>query len=380
MEAFVMLEDRLRVLHVVGRMHRAGVETWLMQILRRVDQARYQFDFLVQSAIPGDYDDEILSLGGRILYCEGVSNPWKYAVNFLKVVEKNGPYDAIHSHVFLYSGYVIWLAALSGIPRRVAHSHSTCDGKANTLSRHMYRYMMQRLINRYATIGLGTSRDACKALFGPSWEKDPRYRVLYCGIDVQSFINLPRPEVVRRLLGIPENASVVGHVGRFAPMKNHAFLLEIAAQALAQRADIWVLLVGDGPLRSEMEQRARDLGIAQRVVFTGVREAAPSLMAAMDVFLFPSLWEGLGIVLVEAQAAGVPCVVSDVVPEEASIVPGAIRRLPLESGVQEWTHAVLSSLDRGTVGRESWLQMVTESPFNLDRTFQELMNVYCAVR
>jgi glycosyltransferase involved in cell wall biosynthesis len=352
-----------------------GVETWLMQVLRGLDRTRFRFDFLVHSPLCGYYDDEIVALGGRVLYCVGTSRPWKYGINFLKIIQEKGPYDVIHSHLHFFSGYVLWLANLAGIPRRIAHSHTTHDGRANVLSRHIYRSMMRYLLCKYATMGLGVSPNACNALFGPNWETDSRHRVLFCGIDIQPFLRAPQAGVMRRMLCLPQEAFVVGHVGRFAPEKNHMFLLEIASAVLHKRTDVWFLLVGDGPLRSVVEQKTRDLGIAHRFVFTGNHADVPDLMAAMNAFVLPSLYEGLSNVLIEAQAAGVPCVVSEAIPKEADVVPGAIVRLPLKGGAHEWMRALMC-LEGRLIDRRAWLRAIIDSPFNLDLASRDLKGIY----
>jgi glycosyltransferase involved in cell wall biosynthesis len=367
----------IRVLHVVGGMNCGGIDTWLMHVLRRIDRERFRFEFLVHSPDPGHYDEEILALGGRILYCPGVSRPWEYALRFTELVQANGPYDIVHSHVYLFSGYVLWLAALAGIPNRIAHIHTTKDGKGNGPPRRLYRWLMLNLVRKYTTAGLGASQRAVAALFGPHWETGSRFRVLPCAIDLEPYAHLPPRGAVRRSLGIAEEALLVGHVGRFDPPKNHSFLLEVAACILNRRADTWFLLAGDGPLRPQMEQKAHSLGISERIIFAGVRADVPALMAAMDAFLLPSLWEGGPIVLIEAQAAGLSCVASDAVAEEAILVPDAVRRMPLTAGASEWAEALLEHVvEQDHICRRKALEKVMASDFNLQTALPKLLELY----
>src|SRR4030042_4025130 len=179
----------IRILHIVGGMNRGGAETWLMHVLRNIDRNRYHMDILVHREEDWAYNEEILTLGSRIIPCMKFSRPWKYARNFLRILEKYGPYDIVHSHVHHYSGFVLRLAQQAKIPVRIAHSHSdtsSIDSKAN-LIRRGYLYVTEKLILRHATLGLAASRKAAEALFSRNWESDQRWRILYCAIDPTHF-------------------------------------------------------------------------------------------------------------------------------------------------------------------------------------------------
>jgi glycosyltransferase involved in cell wall biosynthesis len=260
---------------------------------------------------------------------------------------------------------------------RIAHCHSTSDGKGSGPSRSLYHALMKHWIRKHATHGLAASRDAAVSLFGPNWQSDSRFRVVHCGIDLERFRQDVCHQAVRQELGIPLNAPVVGHVGSFRPPKNHAFLLQIAAEVLKMRPDVRFLLVGDGPLRPKMEATARDLGIEKNVIFTGIRADVPRLMlGAMDLFVFPSLWEGLGIVLVEAQAAGLRCVCSDVVPPEAAVVPDVVRYVRLSAGAGEWAAVVLRTLEYGRLREAGALEVIAKGDFNVQKSCQDLIGLY----
>jgi glycosyltransferase involved in cell wall biosynthesis len=201
--------------------------------------------------------------------------------------------------------------------------------------------------------------------------------VLYCGIDLEPFRQEVSREAVRQELGIPKDAPVVGHVGRFTPQKNHAFLLQIAAEVVKMRPDVRFLLVGDGPLRPQIEARARELGIAGNAIFTGVRSDVPRLMlGAMDAFIFPSLWEGLGLVVVEAQAAGLPCIVSEWVPAEATVLPEGVERVPLSGGQGQWVLALVQALEHRELDRGASTDLVAASAFSIVRSAHALEELY----
>jgi len=303
----------IKVLQFVGSMDYGGVETWLMHVWRHIDRTKFQFDFCFTKPQPGAYAPEIESLGGRMVACRlNQRNPFGFARRF-RALLREGQYSVVHSHVHHFSGFVIRLAHRAGVPMRIAHSHSTSDGKGCGPSRILYRALMKHWIRKYATHGLAASEAAAETLFGTAWRSDARLRIMHCGIDLGPLRQEVSREEVRRELGIPLDARVVGHVGSFRPPKNHAFLLQIAAEVLKMRPDVRFLLVGDGPLRPQIEARARDLGIEKNVIFAGARSDVPRLMlGAMDAFLLPSLWEGLGLVVVEAAASGLPVVASDI--------------------------------------------------------------------
>jgi glycosyltransferase involved in cell wall biosynthesis len=179
-------------------------------------------------------------------------------------------------------------------------------------------------------------------------------------------------------LGIPPDAFVIGHVGRFDEQKNHLFLVEIAAEVAKREPKMRLLLVGDGLLRPKIEQKIAQLGLTDRTIFAGSRHDVPRLMlSAMDVFLFPSLYEGLGLVLIEAQAAGLPCIFSDVVPEEADLVKPLIRRFSLSEPASVWADAILAERRAGAaITQEHSLAVVEKLPFNIEIGLKDLVRTY----
>lgn len=373
----------IKVLEVVGSLNRGGTETWLLHLLRCLDRRTFHLDFLVHDPQKGAYDDEILALGGGIIPCLKPHHPWSYARNFRRVLQDHGPYDIVHSHLHHYSGFVLWLARQAGIPGRIAHSHldtSLPHSQAGPL-RRLYLALMTSWIQRHATAGLAASQQAAVALFGPHWRRDPRWRVLYCGIDLSPFHRAPQRQALRAALGISPEALVIGHVGRFFAQKNHAFLVEVAQEIARREKNFILLLIGDGPLRPLIQQRVHAAGLGDRVIFLGWRNDVPRLMlGAMDVFLFPSLYEGLGLVLVEAQAAGLPCVISAVVPWEADVVPPLVERLSLSLPAATWAEAVLDA-GRGTkrLSQEEALRRVEGSPFNVLSSVTKIQEFYESV-
>ncbi len=366
-----------RILHVVGGMARAGVETWLMQALRLLDPQRVQVDFLVHTNNPCSYDEEIENRRSRLLRCTEPRFSPAYGRHFASLLKAFGPYSAVHSHVHHFSGYLLWLARLAGVPERIAHSHSDTsrqDARAGRMRRLYLGWSKQR-IRKNATRLVAASQAAGRALYGGAWGSDRRQVLLHCGIDLTPFRHTPPRQVIRESLGIREDEFVIGHTGRFAAPKNHPFLLEVAAEISRTRPNTRLLLAGDGPRRAELESRARELGIRERTIFAGIRSDVPALLAAMDVFVFPSLWEGLPLTLLEAQAAGLPCILSDVISEEADVIPELCTRMQLAAGPASWAAAALRFPQRPP---HDTLRTVENSSFNIERSVEQLYALYDA--
>lgn len=368
----------VKVLHIVGGMDTGGVETWLMHVLRNTDKAHYKIDFLSNISKPCFYDNEIKSLGCKVLQCQRPANPLQYAFNFFRIIREHGPYDVVHSHVHYFSGYTLLLARLAGVGVRIAHSHndtSIHDNKARGL-RKAYLSLSAWLIKLNATTGLACSEQAADNLFGSNWRADKRWRILYCALDLGAFTQQANPDDVRRELGIPQGAFVVGHVGRFAEQKNHDFLIGIFSHVLKRIPQARLLLVGDGPLRNHIETIVDAQGLGGNVIFAGVRSDVPRLLlGAMDVFVFPSHFEGLPLILIEVQASGLPVVMSDVISPETIVSSQLVKRVSLKQTGQVWAD---EAMEFAHYKRDAAcaLQRVAESRFNLSNCVAELTAIY----
>ncbi|MGQ9682320.1 MAG: glycosyltransferase [Anaerolineae bacterium] len=336
-----------RILQVFGRMDRGGAETLMMEIYRQMDRSLVQFDFAVHSAQPGEYDSEIVALGGRVLPLPAPARVGlqRYSHALRELLHREGPFAGVHSHVQLFSGMVLACAAAAGVPLRLAHSHSTSDGQGDGWLRRAYRWYMRRLLSAHATDVLACSELALLALLGPGARRDARARVLPNGVDLQAYAGLPQDRAaVRSALGLPAGEPLIGHVGRFVAEKNHRYVVDVFAAALGRLPRAQLVLAGEGPLRGEVEELVGRAGLTDRVAFLGLCRQVPQLMLALDVLLLPSLYEGLPMVLVEAQAAGTPAVVSDRVPREVDAGLGLVRFCSLEAGIEAWVQGIGDAL------------------------------------
>ena len=326
----------IRVLQVVTYMGRGGLETMIMNYYRYIDRSKIQFDFLVHRQFRADYDDEIESLGGRIYRLPQLipwSHSYKKALN--QFFADHPEYKIVHVHQDCLSSVILKAAKQRGIPVRIAHSHN-CNQDKNL--KYPIKLYCRRQIPTYATHLFACGQDAGVWMF-----RGAPFQIVNNAIDAKKYRYDPvHVKQIREELGIPACCFVIGHVGRFAPQKNHEFLTDIFAEVQKSQADTRLLLVGDGNLRSEIESKVHSLGLSEKVFFTGVRSDVPELLQAMDVFVFPSLYEGLPVTMIEAQAAGLPCFISDKVPLECKITD-LVTQIPLQAPTEQWTGQILAS-------------------------------------
>ncbi len=347
-----------------------------MHVLRSIDRSQFQMDFCLFGSEPGLYATEVERFGGKVWRCHMSSNLSSLSDRFQHIL-REGKYDVVHSHVHFFSGNVLRWARTQSIPIRIAHSHNTEDGRCDVLVRRCYRRLMRSWIDRYSTHGLAASRSSASALFGENWEHDNRFCILHCAIDLRPFLEPVDREKVCTELGLAMHVPIVGHVGRFSREKNHLFLVDIAVEVLRRRPEVHFLLVGDGPLRPAIENRVRSIGLSGNVHFVGLRSDVARLMnGAMDAFIFPSLWEGLPLALIEAQAAGLRCIVSDVCTAEASILPEQFTQVSLSESPEVWAANVLKALERGRIGGQLPVQIVAQTDFSIMQCVRALTDIY----
>ena len=377
-----MSQEKIQILHVIYGMNIGGIENWLMNLLRFINKDIFQMDFLVHTRDDGFYDNEIINLGSNILRCPYPDKPIIYSLKFKALINKHGPYNVIHSHVHHFSGWVLRTAHQVGIPIRIAHSHSNIDKLIYSSSwiRRAYYIYMKYLVKKYATLGIAVSTQAAISLFGPKWNTDNRYRIMQCGINVDLFNKVVDKEAVRKKLGIKSKYHVIGHVGRFSEAKNHPFIIDVFSEILKIDSSIRLLLVGDGENLIDIKRLAQKKKVKDKIIFTGLRhDIAELMLGAMDVFLFPSLWEGLGIAIVEAQAAGLPCILSKHLPHEAEIVSQLIYKVPLSKSAKEWAEQIITIYNmkqKEKISQNKCLQMVINSPFNFEIGKRKLESIY----
>lgn len=321
-------------------MDAGGAETVFMKFYRALDKSRYQLDFCVSSDEPGFYDDEIRELGGRIVHTIKKSEGGPIAsFRRLKDIAREGGYcTAVRSSQHSLSALDLLAMRAGGVPRTVFRSSNTGTVTNSSKEAALHR-MFRPLIGLAATSYVAPSTEAGLYMFGKSGVSSGRFSILHNAVDLREFAyREDARRKIRRELGIPNDAFVVGHVGRFNQQKNHAFLLDVFAEIAKKKDESILLLLGKGELLEGARQKVEALGLSDRVIFAGVRRDAALCYSVMDVLAFPSLYEGLPNVVIEAQANGLPCVISSAITQEAAI-NGNVVSMPLSAGVGSWCEA-----------------------------------------
>lgn len=364
----------IRVLHVIGAMDRGGAETMVMNLYRAIDRESVQFDFLVHEDRECDYDAEIRHLGGvihRLPRFVGL-NIREYRSLCRDFFTNHPEYPIVHGHIG--SCAAIYLSEAKRAGRfTIAHSHAQNFGAPlENLSFRLVSYPTRYVADWF----FGCSLEAGSDRFGKSVVEGERFSVLDNGIDLDLY---RCDEVMHRQaklsLGFQEQP-LFGHVGRLAPEKNHRFLFEVFAQIKTMLPESVLLLVGRGPLEGELAVFAERLGIDDSVRFLGVRDDVPLLLKAMDVFIFPSVKEGLPVASIEAQASGLPCVMSTGVPERAVVSEKAVR-IPLSLGAAAWASEAISLHSQTCgAGRADYTAQVRDRGFDIHQTARRLQTFY----
>lgn len=362
----------LRVLHYVSVMDRGGQETFIMNLFQEIDRSRIQFDFLCGENRPGEFDEEIYSLGGHIFYAKPVTvrNQLKHLQSVLLLSRqlKEMPYDVFHIHTHHAFSAVLSAAAakLAGIKTVVVHSHNT-SAQYHLRAHELSKKLLARMnIRRFAC-----SQAAGEWMFG-----DSGFTVIHNGVDVDKFCFDPQEhDAVRKEMGW-ENKKIIGHIGRFNGQKNHLFLIEIFAELHARFHDAHLVLVGKGELEEEVRKRVEEKGLSDAVSFLGVRSDVQRLYQGMDLLLFPSLFEGLSVVLVEAQASGLPCLISDTITPENVFIEN-VRQKPLEDPASSWAEECKQLLESAEE-RKDTREELRNAGYDMKDLANKLQEIYLA--
>jgi len=362
----------IKVLQVVGAMNRAGTETMLMNIYRNINREKIQFDFISYSGQEAHYDQEIKRLGGRVIRLSNTSS----IKEIYKVIKKYGPYDAVHAHTLFHCGIAIIAARMAGVKVRISHAHTTLDN-SGSYKRKIYMRLMRSLINTFSTKLLACSKGAGSYLFGEKSLANEKYSYFPNVIDYLGFLECPKDEVRKfRVDQGLDNSIVIGHIGRFIEAKNHIFLLDIMKSVLKRNHTVKLLLVGDGNLKQQVEEKARKEGIYDYIRFIGIREDIPTLLHSMDVFVFPSIYEGLGLVLLEAQASGVQCVVSEAIQPEADLNIGLVSKLSLKDDPKVWADKIIELANKKEEDLNCIIGGFERGGYSLTLGISKLIDVY----
>lgn len=363
-----------RVLHIVSSMGRGGAETLIMNIYRNIDRREVQFDFITHSYDIEDYDQEIKEMGGKIYNIPslGTIGPFQYMKKLMAIMSDSG-YVAIHAHTDYQSGIPALAAKMCGIENRICHSHSNNWLKQHGFKDKLMLKGLQAIIKYSATKLCSCSEEAANFIFGTS-----KVSILKNGIDINDYIETEpnnRKNVLKEL-HLSEDTKVIGHVGRFSESKNQLFIIKVLKKLVEEDSRFVAILVGEGPLREKMEVEAEQLGLLGHIRFLGVRTDIPRLMNAFDVFLFPSLFEGFGIVMLEAQSSGTPCVAATSVPKSTDMGLGLVKYLHLNEHIDLWCEGIKTSLLIDKPNTNFIINNISQLGFNIQSNLNDWLRLY----
>jgi glycosyltransferase involved in cell wall biosynthesis len=368
-----------RVLHVLKSLPLGGIETWLMHVLRRDRDSFVQHELLLMVEEAGPYEAEARALGVPIHKLPQDRGWLNWFADLRRFLKQQGPFAAVHSHPSRVGGPIVAIAALAGVPSRIAHQHDARSAGPD------FRNVRERLLRRgtmiltglAATRRIGITETAIEDIAGKGWRRAKDCSVLLYGFDFSSFAGAAdRALELREALQLEPQERIIGHVGRFDQVKNHPFLLRTFAKVVESDPQARLVMVGTGRLEADMRSLVGRLGIGHAVRFAGATQDIAAYMALFDLFVFPSFSEGLGIVCVEAQAGGTPVLASDTVPREAAVVPDGVEFLPLALGEEPWAERAVELLAMPRPDAAEWRRTVEHSAFGLDRCVHDLHLIY----
>ena len=330
------MEQPIRVAQVLNRMDSGGIEAVVMNYYRHIDRSKVQFDFYFAEDSSFPQREELKRLGAGIYYVPAYSRPFAYH-KALHTAFKTRGYRVVHAHLSTMSVFALLAAWRAGVPIRICHNHSTADwgeGKKTLL-----KYLLRPFNKLFATDWFACGETAGRWMYGNRAFKKGKVHVMPNAIDTEKFSYDAEARCRLRVeLGIPQDAFVIGHVGRFTYAKNHIFLLNLLKELQPNRQDICMLFVGEGELRQQIAQQAESMGLLDKIVFSGLRNDVHKIYSVMDVFCLPSFYEGMPVVALEAQANGLPCLFSNRMTKEV-ILTHLAQQLPLQD-VDLWVNAL----------------------------------------
>jgi glycosyltransferase EpsF len=361
-----------RILHVVGTMDRAGAETMVMNLYRAIDRTKFQFDFVYFTSKKCDYDDEIESLGGTI-HRIITNNPIKRANELTILLKQNPKWQTVHAHTLLSIGFHLLASKRAGVKKRIAHAHSTNDGKKSVLGK-LYKFICMQLLARYTTNRIACGKAAGDFLFPD--QKD--IKIIPNSIDLKAFTTISdRSKMyLRKEFQLPDDTLVFLQLGRLINSKNHIFTIAIVQELKARGINFKMFFAGQGDLNDDLQQIVKEKGLENEIIFLGLRTDIPELLAGSDLMLMPSLYEGFPVVLVESQAAGTPALISDSISSEVDLGTNLIYFESLESSVAVWVERMQQILQTKKMDSEQRIEKLQQAGFDIYTNVKHLEELY----
>lgn len=359
-----------RILIIAAALKVGGAEKVARDICLRSDPKIYEFHYVVFGDEFGDYERDIVECGGKVFHLDPPAKSYRQYMKALKALIEEYRYHAIHAHTMFSCGWAMLAAKKAGVPVRVAHAHSALD-TGNRLDKKLYEKVMRRMILKNATDLVACGEKAGIRLFGEKAYRE-RGKLILNGVDIDGFrFDKSKRQVIREKLGWQE-AFLLGHVGHLASVKNQSFLLDLMPHILKQQPNARLLMLGEGDDRPMLEEKIQALGIADKVLMPGNVTNVADYLSAMDVFVFPSLYEGMPLSVLEVQANGLPCVISTGVPKDVYLTD-LIHPLALADDKKDWIDRILS------VKRENpqdYAPQLRKAGFDLSGAMDKIYDIY----
>jgi len=366
-----------RVLHIIGGLNRAGAETMTMNIYRQIDHSKYQFDFLIYTKDKQDYEDEIINSGGRVIRINN-KRGIKSIIEIAKILKK-GDYTAIHCATLLNSMFPLLAALLTPNILRICHSHSTNNVMKPSIIKKCYEYIAKLCIRHTSQIKLACGTEAGIYLFGEKFKNngivlknsvDTKIHHPYAkdSVDYSHVINL------RNKLNITDEL-VIGNIARFNEVKNHKFMIDVASRLNKYNFRFKMVLVGTGELVTEIEKLIEEHNLKDYVILTGVQQDTATFFNMFDIFILPSHFEGNPVTLIEAQACGLPSIVSECVTDKIDMGLGLIHKLPIEDA-NVWAKYVMNNKLKKVRDKYLIKDSLSRNGYNIEITTKLLMDLY----
>jgi glycosyltransferase EpsF len=332
-----------RVLHITGTMDRAGAETMIMNSYRVIDKTQIQFDFLYFTSKKCDFDEEIESLGGKI-YRIIQGNPISRMFATKKLLKENSQWKTVHAHNLFSNAFHMYAAHKADVKQRISHAHSNDTQNSNKILKSIYQYISRKVQSKYATEFLACTPAAGKFLF----PNKRNVQVLKNSIDSEYFVKIgeEHKDYLRKQFNINGGTLVLLQIGRLNSIKNHQFSLKIANELKNKNIKFKLFFAGEGALLRHLKKQVKGLNLENEIVFLGLRTDVANLLAGSDLMLMPSLYEGFGVVLIEAQAIGIPSLISHTIPSDADIGIDLIYVKSLKDSVEVWANCIIEILKK----------------------------------
>ena len=362
-----------RILHITGKMNRAGVETMLMNLYRVLDRDKFQFDFLYFTDEKCDYDDEILSLGGKIYRLPDTKykNIFSRTLAIYLFLKKNNHFFAVHSHTMFSSGFHILAAYLAGIKRRIVHSHNTSDFNSRTFIGRIYMKFSKFLLNKFGNIYFACGKEAAEYLF----YKNKNVIQIPNAIDVNYFNSFKGNKYLNEKFNCKDNCLKIIQIGRLTEVKNHKFSILLAEYLRKNNINFKMFFVGEGGLKEKILSEISQRKLEDQIIILGNRNDVPKLLGSADLMIMPSLFEGFPVVLVEAQASGIPSIVSDKVSYEVDLGVGLVYFLPINN-TKKWVELIKKIKMAKSVSDEERIKILSQKNFDVFQNVKNLEKVY----